>query len=62
MQTEEELKSEAKSVDVQTDVALAQWCSLSWVPMPDDVKIVYDGDFSDEDNFDEAGILMDQQL
>ena len=62
MQTEEEPKREAKSVDVQTDVALAQWCSLSWVPMPDDVKIVYDGDFSDEDDIDGAGILMDEPL
>ena len=62
VQTEEELKPEAKAVDVQTDVTLAQSCSLSWVPMPDDVKIVYDGDFSDEDNVDDAGILMDEQL
>ena len=59
MQTEEEPKRKVESTDAQTDVTLAQWCSLSWLPMPDDVKIVYDGDGLDEDDFNETGVLMD---
>ena len=59
-QTESIAPKVTEATEVQTDVALVMRCAVSWLPMPEDVQMVFDGDEEDYEGNDRVGILTDE--